>query len=319
MNDMDASSVALYSARHAGDRTQLAIETRALGKRYRKVTALNDCTVSVPEGAIAALVGPNGAGKTTLLRLLTSLSSPTAGEVQVLGRPPRPDPDFLADIGYLGQEIPLYRRMSAEDHIRAGKHLNKRWNEAWVRARLARLELRLDQPVGTMSGGQRAQVALALTLAKSPRLLLLDEPLAALDPLARRQFLASLTEAAAGGRLTVVLSSHLVGDIEWMCDHIILLSAANVQLCGEIAALAAEHQVLVGPGRDTAAIERAHTVIKADYSGQQSRLLVRLNGPLADPAWVAETPGLEELVLAYMDRPNSTSQPTRLAAIGADR
>jgi ABC-2 type transport system ATP-binding protein len=322
---MDASSIALDSARHAarqrstGDRTNPTIETRALCKRYRKVTALNDCTISVPQGSIAALVGPNGAGKTTLLRLLTSLSSPTAGEVTVLGRPPRQDPDFLADIGYLGQEIPLYRRMSADDHIRAGKHLNKRWDEASIRARLARLELRLDQPVGTLSGGQRAQVALALTLAKSPRLLLLDEPLAALDPLARQQFLASLTEAAAGGRLTVVLSSHLVSDIERMCDHIILLSAAKVQLCGEIAALAAEHQVLVGPRSDTAAIERAHTVIKADHTGQQSRLLVRVNGPLAAPGWVAGTPSLEELVLAYMDKPNSTSQPTRLTAIGVDR
>jgi ABC-2 type transport system ATP-binding protein len=295
------------------------IETRGLSKRYGRVTALNGCTITVPEGAICALVGPNGAGKTTLLRLLTSLSSPTAGEVAVLGGPPRQDPAFLADIGYLGQEIPLYRRFSIEDHIRAGKHLNARWDDASIRDRLARLELRFNQPVGTLSGGQRAQVALALTLAKWPRLLLLDEPLAALDPLARRQFLASLTEAVADGGLTVVLSSHLVTDIERVCDHIILLSAAKVQLCGEIDTLLAEHQVLVGPRADTAAIENAHTVIKAEHAGRQSRLLVRRGGPLTDPRWESETPNLEELVLAYMDAPSANSAPTRLTVIGEEQ
>jgi ABC-2 type transport system ATP-binding protein len=280
------------------------ITTRGLCKRFRKVTALNDCTISLPEGAMAALVGPNGAGKTTLLRLLSGLSSPTAGEVEVLGGPPRQDPAFLRDIGYLGQEIPLYRRFSTEDHIRAGRHLNKRWDEASIRNRLARLELRFNQPVGTLSGGQRAQVALALTLAKWPRLLLLDEPLAALDPLARRQFLASLTEAVADGGLTVVLSSHLVTDIERVCDHIILMSESKVQLCGDIEDLLAEHQVLVGPRADTAAIESAHTVVRAEHTGRQSRLLVRLNGPLANPGWETESPSLEELVLAYMDEPS---------------
>ncbi|HEY1625133.1 MAG TPA: ABC transporter ATP-binding protein [Streptosporangiaceae bacterium] len=294
------------------------IKTRGLSKRYRKVTALSDCTIDVPEGSISALIGPNGAGKTTLLRLLADLASPTAGEIEVLGGPPRQDPAFLAEIGYLGQEIPLYRRFSIEDHVRAGRHLNPRWDEASIRERLARLELRFDQQVGTLSGGQRAQVALALTLAKSPKLLLLDEPLAALDPLARRQFLASLTEAVADGGLTIVLSSHLVTDIERVCDHIILLSAAKVQLCGDIEELLAEHRVLVGPRRDTSAIERAHTVVRAEHAERQSRLLVRLNSPLTDPGWETDSPNLEELVLAYMDKPAST-EPTRLTAIGEDR
>src|ERR1700678_2570542 len=152
------------------------IKTRGLSKRYRKVTALSDCTIDVPQGSISALIGPNGAGKTTLLRLLAGLASPTAGEADVLGGPPRQDPAFLADIGFLGQEIPLYRRLSIEDHIRAGRHLNPRWDEASIRERLTRLDVRYDQLVGTLSGGQRAQVALALTLAKRSRLLLLDEP-----------------------------------------------------------------------------------------------------------------------------------------------
>ena len=169
-----------------------AIETRGLSKRFRTVTAVSECTISVPEGRICALIGPNGAGKTTLLRLLSGLATPSAGDVAVLGRPPRQDPAFLAEIGFLAQEIPLYRRLSTEDHIGVGAHLNPRWDGASVRKRLKSLSIPLNQAVGTLSGGQRAQVALSLTLAKRPRLLLLDEPLAALDPLARRQFLATL-------------------------------------------------------------------------------------------------------------------------------
>ena len=214
-----------------------AIETRGLTKRYRRITALSDCSITVPEGRISALVGPNGAGKTTLLRLLSGLASPTSGEAAILGSAPRQDPAFLAEIGFLAQEIPLYRRMSAEDHIGIGAHMNPRWDGESVRDRLRRLNIPLDAAVGTLSGGQRAQVALALTLAKRPRVLLLDEPVAALDPLARRHFLGTLADAVAAGGLTVVLSSHLVADIERVCDHLILLASSRVQLCGDIEGL----------------------------------------------------------------------------------
>jgi ABC-2 type transport system ATP-binding protein len=159
-----------------------AIQTRDLAKRYRRVSALSDCTITVPEGTITALIGPNGAGKTTLLRLLAGLAGPTAGEVTVLGDTPRQDPGFLARIGFLAQEIPLYRRYTAEDHIGIGAHLNRDWDGASARDRLRTLHIPLDRAVGKLSGGQRAQVALALTLAKKPSLLLLDEPVAALDP-----------------------------------------------------------------------------------------------------------------------------------------
>jgi len=277
-----------------------AIETHGLTKRYRRITALSDCSVTVPEGRISALVGPNGAGKTTLLRLLVGLASPTGGEAAILGRAPRQDPAFLAEIGFLAQEIPLYRRMSAEAHIGIGAHLNPRWDGESVRDRLRGLNIPLDAPVGTLSGGQRAQVALALTLAKRPRVLLLDEPVAALDPLARRHFLGTLTDAVAEGGLTVVLSSHLVADIERVCDHLILLASARVQLCGDIENLLAEHQVLVGPRKDTAAIERDHTVVQTERTSRQTTMLVRLNGPLADPEWEAEDVNLEDLVLGYM-------------------
>ncbi len=276
------------------------IETRGLAKRYRKVTALTDCTITVPEGRISALIGPNGAGKTTLLRVLGGLARPTAGEVAVLGGTPRQDPAFLAEIGFLAQEIPLYRRLSAEDHVAAGAHLNPRWDAASVRERLKSLRIPLDQAVGTLSGGQRAQVALSLALAKRPRLLLLDEPVAALDPLARRQFLATLADAVAAGGLTVVLSSHLVADMERVCDHLILLAASRVQLCGDIDTLLAEHQVLVGPRKDTTAIEKAHTLVQATHTARQSTLLIRTGGPVIDPAWETSDIGLEELVLGYM-------------------
>jgi ABC-2 type transport system ATP-binding protein len=291
------------------------IQTRGLSKRYRKVTALSDATITVPEGRISALVGPNGAGKTTLLRLLAGLARPTGGEVAVLGSRPGQDQAFLAGVGFLAQEIPLYRRFTAEDHIGIGAHLNSRWDGASVRQRMESLGIPLNQRAGTLSGGQRAQLALALTLAKRPRLLLLDEPVAALDPLARRQFLAHLAEAVADGGLTVVLSSHLVADLERTCDHLILLAASRVQLCGDIDALLAEHQVLVGPCKDTMAIERDHAVVHAVRTARQATLLIRGTAPVIDPAFEATDVGLEELVLGYMGQ-QAGPAPAHLTAIG---
>jgi ABC-2 type transport system ATP-binding protein len=299
------------------------IETSGLTKRYRRVTALSNCTISVPEGRISALVGPNGAGKTTLLRLLAGLAAPTGGRAEVLGGPPREDPAYLAEIGFLAQEIPLYRRLTAEDHIGIGAHLNPRWDGQLVRERLAGLKIPLDRRAGTLSGGQRAQLALALTLAKRPRLLLLDEPLAALDPLARRDFLAALAEAAAGGGLTIVLSSHLIADIERTCDHLILLAESQVQLCADIETLLAQHRILTGPRKDTTAVARAHSIVREDTTPRQTTLLVKLNGPVIDPAWAVDEPNLEEIVLGYMsqDQAGYGAGPgnARLSAIGGGR
>ncbi len=278
------------------------IQTRGLSKQYRRVSALSDCTITVPDERISALIGPNGAGKTTLLRLLAGLARPTAGEMTVLGGTPRQDPAFLAGIGYLAQEIPLYKRFTAQTHIAIGAHLNRRWDAASVRDRLRSLNIPLDRPAGSLSGGQRAQLALALTLAKRPRLLLLDEPVAALDPLARRNFLAQLAEAVAAGGLTVVLSSHLLADLERVADHLILLAGSRVQLCGDMDALLAEHQVLVGPRKSTTAIERTHTVVQAIRADRQTTLLIRGNAPVLDPAWESAEVGLEEMVLAYMSQ-----------------
>jgi ABC-2 type transport system ATP-binding protein len=294
-----------------------AIETHELSKHYRRVSALTECTLAVPEGRVSALIGPNGAGKSTLLRMLAGLARPTGGTVSVLGGRPRQAPAFLAEIGFLGQEIPLYRRFTAEDHIRIGSHMNRRFDASLARTRLAEMRIPLDQRVGTMSGGQRAQVALTLTLAKRPRLLLLDEPVAALDPLARRNFLATLTSAVANaeGRLTVVLSSHLVTDLERVCDHLILLAGSRLQLCGDIDTLLAEHKVLVGPREDTASIELTHKVVQTVATARLSTLLVRLNGSVTDPAYQAEDVAFEELVLAYLGA-HETSAGKHLTTIG---
>jgi ABC-2 type transport system ATP-binding protein len=276
------------------------IQTRGLVKQFRRVTALSDCDVTVPEGRICALAGPNGAGKTTLLRLLCGLARPTAGEMSVLGTTPRQAPAFLAGIGFLAQEIPLYRRFTAEEHIAIGAHLNRRWDAASVRDRLTSLNIPLGRAAGSLSGGQRAQLALALTLAKRPRLVLLDEPVAALDPLARRHFLATMADAVAEDGLTVVLSSHLVADMERVVDHLILLSASRVQLCGDIDELLSEHHVLVGPRKDTATVAKTHTIVQETHTGRQSTLLVRGNAPVTEPGWEKSQVGLEEMVLAYM-------------------
>ena len=295
------------------------IQTRGLVKQFRRVTALSDCDVTVPEGCICALIGPNGAGKTTLLRLLSGLARPTAGQMSVLGGAPRQDPAWLAEIGFLAQEIPLYRRFTADEHISIGAHLNRRrWDAALVRDRLKSLNIPLDRAAGSLSGGQRAQLALTLTLAKKPRLVLLDEPVAALDPLARRHFLATMADAVAEGGLTVVLSSHLVADMERVVDYLILLSASHVQLSGDIDALLAEHRVLVGPRKDTAAIARTHTIVQAVHTARQTTLLVRGNAPVIDPAWESSDVGLEEMVLAYMGQ-DTAPAISRLTPVGEEQ
>jgi len=231
---------------------------------------------------------------------------------------PRQTGEFLDSIGYLAQDVPLYKRLSADDHLGLGAHLNRRWDAAGARARLAALRIPADRPVATLSGGQRAQVGLSLALAKRPQVLLLDEPVAALDPLARREFLASLTEAAADGDLSVIVSSHLLHDLERVCDHLILLAASRAQLCGSIDDVLAAHRVLVGPRRDIADAGRGLTVIKSTQTTRQTRLLVRLDGPVLDPSWAVTEVGLEDIVLAYMGE-RSTPAASPLTRIGPVR
>lgn len=298
--------------------TDLAVETRALGKRYRSLWALQECTVSVPRGRVSALVGPNGAGKTTLLKMLVGLTRPSTGEASVLGRQPGQSEEFLASIGYLAQDVPLYRRLTVADHLDLGAHLNRRWDATAATERLRELRVPLDRPISTFSGGQRAQVALSLALAKRPQVLLLDEPVAALDPLARRQFLASLSEAVSDGDLTVVLSSHLLHDLERVCDHLILLAASRPQLCADIDEILATHRSLSGSRQAMSGVRGDFEVVKGTHTQNQTRLLVRLDGPMIDPAPAVDEVGLEDIVLAYMGR-DAESEGMVLNVVGSRR
>lgn len=278
----------------------MVLETDRLGRRYGRSWALRDCSLHLPAGHIAALVGPNGAGKTTLLHLAVGLLRPNAGEVRVFGRSPYNDTTVLAEVGFVAQDAPLYRDFTAAELVTMGGKLNRRWDPDLARDRLARLGIPPGKPVGKLSGGQRAQVALALALAKRPRLLLLDEPVASLDPLARREFLQSLMGSVAEAGTTVLLSSHILADLERVCDYLIVLHASRVQLVGTVEDLVAGHRQLVGPRHGTDPIAGVAAVVRASHTDRQSTLLVRTDGLLTDPAWTVHEVSLEELVLAYL-------------------
>jgi ABC-2 type transport system ATP-binding protein len=297
-----------------------ALEAHRLGKRYGEEWALRDCSLVVPAGRVVGLVGPNGAGKTTLLQLAVGLLSPSSGRIELFGAAPGTSRESLARVGFVAQEAPLYDDFRVAEILTIGRRLNRRWDQAWAEQRLAGLSIPLAKRIGQLSGGQRAQVALALALGKRPELLLLDEPVVRLDPLARREFLQSLMEAAAERGLTVVLSSHLISDLERSCDFLILLRDSEVRLSGEIDELLADHRLLIGPqGRSTAGTGIGH-VIRESHTDKQATLLAQISGPIADPAWEAHPVDLEELVLAYLGQPTQpqlravTEQPTEAHA-----
>ena len=277
-----------------------ALETDQLGKRYGDTWALRDCSLQLPAGRIAALVGPNGAGKSTLLHLAVGLLRPDAGSVRVFGQTPYDNTSALAGIGFVAQDTPLYRDFTPAELITMGARLNRRWDATVARTRLADLGIPPKKRVGKLSGGQRAQVALALALAKQPRLLLLDEPVASLDPLARREFLKALMGSVADSGTTVLLSSHLLADLERVCDYVIVLHASRVQLAGPVDEIVAEHRQLVGPRRDDDHRITGAEVVRASHTDRQSTLLVRTRAPIDDPVWTVHELTLEDLILAYL-------------------
>ena len=276
------------------------IEADRLGKRYRRQWALTDCTLSVPEGRVVGLVGLNGAGKTTLLNLATGMTAPTADTIEVLGGRPAAGPAQLARVGYLAQDAPVYPGLSVADHLKLGARLNPGWDDALARRRIDQLDLDAGRKAGKLSGGQRAQLALTLALGKRPELLILDEPVASLDPLARREFLQDLMGTVADQQLSVVLSSHLISDLERVCDYLIVLADSRVRVAGPVDELLAAHHLLSGPRRDEDSLPAGMTVISGSHTNRQSTLLVRADGPVLDPAWTVSEVGLEDLVLAYM-------------------
>ena len=276
------------------------IEADRLGKRYRRQWALTDCTLSVPAERVVGLVGLNGAGKTTLLNLATGMTAPTTGTIEVLGGRPAAGPAQLARVGYLAQDAPVYPGLSVADHLKLGARLNPGWDDALARRRIDQLDLEPGRKAGKLSGGQRAQLALTLALGKRPELLILDEPVASLDPLARREFLQDLMGTVADEQLSVVLSSHLISDLERVCDYLIVLADSRVRVAGPVDELLAGHHLLSGPRRDEDTLPAGMQVVSASHTDRQSTLLVRTDGPVLDPAWTVAEVGLEDLVLAYM-------------------
>ncbi|AWS46934.1 ABC transporter ATP-binding protein [Streptosporangium sp. 'caverna'] len=278
------------------------LQAQALGKRYGKRWALRECTIDIPAGHVVGLVGPNGAGKTTLLKLAGGQLEPTAGDITVLGGRPGGTPAQLARVGFVAQDTPVYAGLTVADHLRLGARLNPRWDDGMARERIAQLGLLPAHRAGKLSGGQRAQLALTLGLAKRPELLILDEPVASLDPLARREFLQGLTEAVVAHDVNVVLSSHLVSDLERVCDFMIVLVDSRVQMAGEVDRLLATHHRLTGPRHDPDRLPADQHVVSARHTDRQSTFVVRTDAPIHDPAWTVTRLSLEDLVLAYMDR-----------------
>ena len=287
------------------------LQTSAAGKKYGRRWALRDCTLTIPAGKVVGLVGPNGAGKTTLLQLAAGLLTPTAGTVTVVGGQPGTSPAQLARVGFVAQEAPVYGRLSVASHLRMGGWLNPGWDGGLAGRRIEQLGLNPRQRAGSLSGGQRAQLALTMAVAKRPELILLDEPVASLDPLARREFLQNLMEVVAEQGTSIVLSSHLIADLERVCDYLVVLVASRVQLAGDVAELLASHHRLSGPRREPDSLPAGQEVIEASHTDRQSTFLIRSDGPVLDPAWTVRPVTLDDLVLAYMSKARDAGTAAR--------
>ncbi len=286
------------------------LETQRLGKRYGRRWALRDCTLAVPAGRVVALVGPNGAGKSTLLHLAVGLATPTTGRLALLGRARAGSPEALAGVGFVAQDAPLYAHLTVADTIRMAASLSIRFDAGDARTRVARLGIPLDRKVGVLSGGQHTQVALAVALARHPELLILDEPVARLDPLARHEFLGTLMAAVAEDGLSVLLSSHVVAELERVCDYLVLLAAGAVQVAGAVDELLARHQLLTGPTGEADALATRLRIVSDRRGSRQARLLAEAGEqPVLPPGWHSEPVSLEELVLAYLRAPELTTLP----------
>jgi len=287
------------------------IDAKGLGKRYGRKWALTDCTLEIPSGHVVGLVGPNGAGKSTLLNLAVGLLSPTTGTIEVMGDVPASSPEELGRVGFVAQDTPTFSGLTVSDHLQLGAHLNPTWDQGLAESRIDQLGLDPKQKAGNLSGGQRAQLALTLAVAKRPELLILDEPVASLDPLARREFLQILMETVVDQGVSVVLSSHLVADLERVCDYLIVLVASRVQIAGPVDELLAQHHRLIGERRDPATLPSNQEVIESSQTERQSTILIRTTDPILEPAWTVEDVGLEDLVLAYMGQAASVARRAR--------
>jgi len=282
------------------------IETHSLGKSYGTTKALHDCNLAIPEGHVAALVGPNGAGKSTLLNLAVGLAAPTSGELSVLGGYRAGSLPALDGIGFVAQDTHLTR------------NLNRHFDQAYAEARLAELGIPQKRKAGKLSGGQQAQLALTLALARRPRLLVLDEPVAMLDPIARHDFMATVLTAATDDGVSVLLSSHVLAELERVADYLIMMSLGRIQVAGEVDDLLAGHRVLTGPTAEAGRYDE-RPVVHVRGGDAQAHLLVRstADDPVP-PGWEAHPVGLEELALAYLREPGAAALPGPVPSWDAD-
>jgi ABC-2 type transport system ATP-binding protein len=289
---------------------EMVLTATGVGKRYKRVWALRDCSLAIPAGRVVALVGPNGAGKTTLLHLVVGLLAPTQGSLRVFGVAPGVSAT-LPRIAFMAQDRPLYDGFTVADMLRFGRHLNPQWDQDLADKRLAALDIPPDRKIGKLSGGQQAQVALTVALGKRPDLLLLDEPLANLDPLARHELMRSLMTSVAETGLTVLLSSHVIADLADTCDWLLVLNRGRVQVSDDFEELRGNHRVLTGPAELADRLTTQVAVIEDSRTDRQATLLVRIPAetPAFDPRWTTRPAGLEELVLAYLRRPDTSALP----------
>ena len=287
------------------------IETHALNKSYGSTRALQDCTLAIPDGHVAALVGPNGAGKSTLLNLAVGLATPTSGVLTVLGGRPAGSLPALDGIAFVAQDTPLYKNLSAADLVHVTRNLNRRFDRHYAEQRLGELGIPLQQKAGKLSGGQQAQLALTLALARRPQLLLLDEPMAMLDPLARHDFMATVMTAVADDGISVVLSSHVLAELGRVTDYLVLVSRGSVQVVGEVDGLLAHHRLLSGPSSESEQYAQQWNVVHASRAASRAHLLIRCDGT-SDPipsGWEEHSLTLEELTLAYLREPGAAALP----------
>jgi ABC-2 type transport system ATP-binding protein len=292
------------------------IDTQALSRRYGGTWALRDCTLAIPEGQLVALVGPNGAGKTTLLNVVVGLTAPTSGSVTVLGGLPVGSPSALDGIAFVAQDMPLYSNLTVADTLHLTRNLNHAFDSDYARLRLRDLGIADKHRAGKLSGGQQAQLALTLALARHPRLLVLDEPTAPLDPLARHDFMATVMAAMADDGLSVLLSSHVLAELERVADYLVLIAHGVVRLDGTVDDVVARHRLVTGPVAQPS--DPRWRILESREAGSQQHLLVRLHAStdLVPEGWESRVVGVEELALAYL---RESSLPIRSVPMEASR
>ena len=288
---------------------EMVVETESLTKRFRRRTALLECSLSVPRGRVVALVGPNGSGKTTLLRLLAGLSRPTEGRISVFGEEmSMSNTDLRSRVGYLDQDRPLYERWRVREILEFGRRTNPAWDADFAAQHLARLDIDLESLVKNLSGGQRAQVALAVCFAKRPDLVLLDEPASALDPVARQDLLQNITELFADNEASVLMATHAIDDVSAICDYVIILSQSRVVLSEDLDYVLESHRLLSRGVDDGVPVPRGATVLDERRTTREITYLVRLGMPMERDGWRIERPTFNEIAIAYLrDRPRTSS------------